>query len=106
MSEIKQRELIDEILDGMSGADFIAEFVGFFGPQRAAALVGWAIIWGVRGIENGPEYRSMLEAQGLSRSTAFRASADFRRFRDHLEEKYSMPVPYDRIVRKLGQLAL
>lgn len=102
MAEVKQRELIDEILDGMSGTEFLREFVGFFGAHRAASLVGWAILWGVQGIENGPEFRAKLEAEGLSRATVYRASADFRRFRDHLESVYHVPVPFDRIVSKLG----
>lgn len=105
MTKDKQRELIDEILDNMTQAEFIAEFVKFFGAQRAATLVGWAVLWGVQGIENGSDYRAKLEGQGLSRSTAFRASADFRRFREHLEDRYSMAVPYDSIFRKLGKLA-
>lgn len=106
MGEVRQRELIDDIVDNMSDREFFDRFVGFFGLKRALSLAGWTILFGVAGIENGPEYRAMLEAKGLSRSTAYRASADLRRFRDHLEEEYSMQVPFDRIVRKLGRVAL
>lgn len=105
MGEVKQRELIDELIDNMSDAEFFKEFVGFFGLKRALALAGWAVLFGVQGIENGPDYRAMLEAQGLSRSTAYRASADLRRFREHLEGQFHMPVPFDRIVRKLGTVS-
>jgi hypothetical protein len=106
MGENKQRELIDDILDNMSDLEFAERFCGFFGLKRALILVGWAVLFGVAGIENGPSYRAMLEEKGLSRSTAFRASADMKRFRDHLEAEYHMPVPFDRIVRKLGRVSL
>lgn len=106
MDDNKQRELVDEMIDNIPGHEFMAEFVKFFGVKRAMSLIGWLILWGVRGIENGPEYRAELEAQGLSRTTAFRASADCKRFRDHLEKKYSYPVPYTTIVRKIGTMSL
>lgn len=82
-------------------AELLSEFISFFGAKRAVQLAGWAVLWGVTGIENGPEFRRKLEAQGLSRATAYRASLDFRRFKEHLEAKDGRVVPMAWLVATL-----
>jgi hypothetical protein len=94
---MEKRREIDEVGD----AEFLSEFVSFFGAKRAVQLAGWAVLWGVSGVENGPEFRRRLEAQGLSRATAYRASFDFRRFKEHLEAKDGRPVPMAWLVSTL-----
>ncbi len=88
-------------VDQVGGAEFLSEFVSFFGARRAVQLAGWAVLWGVTGVENGPEFRRRLESQGLSRATAYRASLDFRRFKEHLEAKEGRPVPMAWVVSTL-----
>ncbi len=88
-------------VEQVGNAEFLSEFVSFFGAKRAVQLAGWAVLWGVSGVENGPEFRRRLEAQGLSRATAYRASLDFRRFKEHLEAKDGRPVPMAWLVSTL-----
>jgi hypothetical protein len=88
-------------VEQVGNAEFLSEFVSFFGAKRAVQLAGWAVLWGVTGVENGLEFRRRLEAQGLSRATAYRASLDFRRFKEHLEAKEGHPVPMAWVVSTL-----
>ena len=74
-------------VDDVGHIEFFTEFVKYFGLKRAVYLTGWAVLWGVAGVENGPEFREKLKAQGVSRATAFRIAQDFRRFQEHLEAK-------------------
>ncbi len=85
---MENRRDVDEVGD----AELLSEFVSFFGAKRAVQMAGWAFLWGVTGVENGPEFRRKLEAQGLSRATAYRAALDFRRFKEHLEANEGRPV--------------
>jgi hypothetical protein len=94
---MEKRRDVDEVGD----AEFLSEFVSFFGAKRAVQLAGWAVLWGATGVENGPEFRRKLEVQGLSRATAYRASFDFRRFKEHLEAKEGRPVPMAWLVSTL-----
>jgi hypothetical protein len=94
---VKKKRGVDEVGD----AELLSEFITFFGAKRAVQLAGWAVLWGVTGVENGPEFRRKLEAQGLSRATAYRAAFDFRRFKEHLEAKEGRPVPMAWLVRAL-----
>jgi hypothetical protein len=88
-------------VDAVGDAELLSEFVSFFGAKRAVQLAGWAVLWGVTGIENGPEFRKRLESQGLSRATSYRASLDFRRFKGHLESKDGRVVPMAWLVATL-----
>ncbi len=92
----KKRD-VDEVGDG----ELLSEFVSFFGAKRAVQLAGWAVVWGVTGVQNGPEFRRRLKAQGLSRATAYRASLDFRRFKDHLEARHGRLVPMPWLIATL-----
>jgi hypothetical protein len=64
-------------VDDMSDIEFARTMVDFFGPRRAAALVGYCALWTLLGIRS---------AKDLDRDpvTWYRAMADLRRFRDHL----------------------
>jgi hypothetical protein len=92
----KKRD-VDEVGD----AELLSEFVSFFGAKRAVHLIGWAVLWGVTGVENGPDFRKKLAAQGVSRATAYRAALDFRRFGEHLESKEGRPVSMAWVVNTL-----
>lgn len=89
------------IYEEMGDVEFMTEFFKFFGPRRAMQLMGWAVLWGVKGVEVGPEFREKLKVQGISQATAYRASLDFRRFRDFVEYRVGHPVTMDEIVAEL-----
>lgn len=57
------------------------EMLGLFGARRTATLLGWALMWGLRGVES----REDMLAVGLGNlSTRYRVLSDFRRLRAHL----------------------
>ncbi len=84
---MEKRREIDEV----PGGELLSDFVEFFGVKRAVYLIGWLFLWGVTGVENGPDFRKKLAAQGVSRATAYRAALDFRRFGEHIETKEGRP---------------
>lgn len=93
----ERRRLIAEV----GTVEFMSELFSFFGPHRALQLMGWAVLWGVTGVENGPEFRAKLKERGISQATAYRASLDFRRFRDHVEFRMGHPVTMEEVLSEL-----
>lgn len=94
--------VIDEIEDLM----LFREMVAFFGLRRFMELVGWAVLWGVMGIESVNELRKELETQGLSKSATYRAAADFKRLRVYLEEKYQRPVAFSEAIYTVSKIGI
>jgi hypothetical protein len=74
-------------VDDVGGVETVAELFNLFGTRRAVALIGWSTWWGVSGVTDLKELRLSLEARGLSYASAYRATADFRKFREYLESK-------------------
>jgi hypothetical protein len=71
-----------------------------FGGRRATELIGWAILLGAAGIENGPKLRHALKEAGYSQSAFYRALADFRAFGEFVEqEKGYRPTVHDVVER-------
>jgi hypothetical protein len=68
--------------------DLFREVVQLFGARRAATLLGWALMWGMAGVNS----REEMLAVGLgTMRTRYRVLADYRRLRDVLVEKgYSL----------------
>jgi hypothetical protein len=75
--------------------------VEMYGIKHTFSMIGWAVSWGARGIENGPEFRATLKENGLSRTTAYRISLDYRRLGDELEKRYGAPVDSDIIYNRV-----
>ena len=88
-------------IDELGVLEFMNEFWKFFGHLRGVQLFGWAMLWGVQGIENGPEFREKLKKEGFSRSAAYRASLDFRRFRMYIEQRVGHPVTNEELYEEL-----
>ncbi len=88
------------ILDEVGAVEFMSEFFKFFGTGRALTLIGWVTLWGVQGIENGPEFREELKKRGISRATAYRAALDFRRFRQFVEFRVGHPVTTEELLQE------
>lgn len=103
MQDTKQEAAVfDEIED----LTLFREMVAFFGLRRFMELVGWAVLWGVMGIESVNELRKELEAQGLSKSATYRAAADFKRLRVYLEEKYQRPFALVEAVQMVSKIGI
>jgi len=64
--------------------DLFRALVGSFGPGRAAAIVGYCVLFAVAGAESR---RDILAADVGSIETRYRVLADIRRFRAALVEK-------------------
>ncbi len=103
MSEQEQSLERRRILDEVGTVEFMGEFFKFFGTGRALQLLGWAALWGVQGVENGPAFREELKRRGISRATAYRASLDFRRFRQFVEFRIGSPVTTEELLNDLQQ---
>lgn len=88
----EQQKRRDELIDRLTPAQLVGVMIEMHGIKHTLTLIGWAINWGIRGIENGPEFRAKLEEQGLSRATAYRASLDYKRLGDELERRFGVPV--------------
>jgi hypothetical protein len=91
------------VLDELGAVGFMTEFFRFFGTGRALQLIGWAALWGVQGVENGPEFREELQRRGISRATAYRAALDFRRFKQFVEARAGHPVTNEELIADLEQ---
>lgn len=94
------------VFDEIEDLTVFREMVAFFGLRRFMELVGWAVLWGVMGIESVNELRKELEAQGLSKSATYRAAADFKRLRVYLEEKYQRPVGISEAILTVSKIGI
>lgn len=103
MSEQDQPLERRRILDEVGAVEFMSEFFKFFGTGRALQLIGWAAMWGVQGVENGPAFREEMKRRGISRATAYRASLDLRRFRQFVEFRVGHPVTTEELLQDLEQ---
>jgi hypothetical protein len=77
-----------EILDKMTGMEFLSLMKEFCGVRRSTELIGWLLLLGVAGIENGPKVRHSLEEAGYNDTSMYRAMADLRRFGEFIEKRY------------------
>lgn len=84
-TEQEQREL-DARLDAMNPFDFFRLMHECFSPVRVVELVGWAVIWGLQGVESVGEMRKSYENSGavIGRSAAYRAAGDYKLFADYI----------------------
>ncbi len=95
----KKREV-----DDVGPVEIVGELFNLFGTRRAVALIGWSTWWGVTGVTDVKELRLSLEARGLSYASAYRATADFRKFREYLESKEKRPFSVLEAVQVLRAL--
>ncbi len=65
-------------------------------------LVGWAVVWGLLGVESVRGMRQRYEEAGLTKSSAYRAAADFKVFADFLLERYGREFSMIEILRGLN----
>jgi hypothetical protein len=91
-------------VDDVGPVELLSELFAVFGIRRAVALIGWAAWWGVNGVADLKELRLSLEARGLSFASAYRATADFRKFRAHLESRENRPFSVAEAVQVLRAL--
>ena len=94
------------VFDELEDLTLFREMAAFFGLRRFMELVGWAVLWGVMGIESVNDLRKELEAQGLSKSATYRAAADFKRLRVYLEEKYQRPVAISEAIWTVSKIGI
>ncbi len=103
MSDQEQSLERRRILDEVGTVEFMGEFFKFFGTGRALQLLGWAALWGVQGVENGPAFREEMKKRGISRATTYRAALDFRRFRQFVEFRVGHPMTTEELLQDLKQ---
>lgn len=91
-------------IDDISGDEFFIEFIKFFGPERAMALMGWCLSFTFIGVYDPPKIRRQFEQKGLTKSALYRALADLRRFGEHLEAQNYTPVSLKSICLRVAAL--
>lgn len=97
-----EQQRLDEILDSMNAGQLMSEMSCLFGVGRVAELIGWAVIWGLTGVQSVRELRSKLEDRGMSQASAYRAATDFKRFGDHLYAKYHRRYDLPELLEKMA----
>jgi hypothetical protein len=77
----------------LSDRDFCREFTAFFSGGRSWQLVGFCVLYRLAGSPRAGELAKRgASVFGFKRSTVYRALADLRRFRLHLQAKGFAPV--------------
>jgi hypothetical protein len=91
-------------IDEVGELELFTELFKLFRAERAVQLIGWAVLWGVTNAEEPKKMREKLEQQGLSKSSTYRALADFRKFGEHLENKQNRPLKLVEVIQRLATL--
>jgi hypothetical protein len=92
-------------IDDIPADEFFIELIKFFGPERAMALMGWSISLALLGVYDPPKIRKELEQKGLTKSSMYRALADFRRFGEHLEQQNYTAVDLKSLCLRIASLS-
>lgn len=98
----EELKLAPVIMERMGSMQMLSAMQKCFGGRRATELIGWAILFAVAGIENGPKLRRALEQAGYSESAFYRALADYRKFAEFLEREYKHKVSLEEVVRLIS----
>jgi hypothetical protein len=96
--------LAPDLISKMGTIEFLSLLSKRFGGQRATELIGWGVLLGAAGIENGPKLRHALDQAGYSESAFYRALADLRKFGEFVEERYHQKMSVVELVRKISPL--
>lgn len=79
---LEEQARLAELVDGLSPLRMMQVMNDTVGIKRGAELVGWAVLWGLKGEPSGRELRLRLEEKGMTEASAYRALADYRRLGD------------------------
>jgi len=94
--------LAPELFKNMGSVQFLSLLTKCFPSRRATELIGWAVLLGAAGIENGPKLRHALDQAGYSESAFYRALADLRKFGEFVEREYHQKMTVVEVVRKIS----
>ena len=97
----REKALIDAVTDDLSPVKFFGEMKALFGTRRMVELIGYAVLWGVAGIDDVAEMRNRYEDAGLSEAAMYRAMRDYRRFGTVLLEKHGRRVEMKELLRRM-----
>lgn len=100
----EEMRLVNQAFDSLTPVAFFKEMVSVFGVRRTTDLIGWAVLWGVMGIEDVPQMRKKMFAEGMSDRAGYRAAADFRKFADHILRTYQRKMDMKEIIEKIATL--
>ncbi len=98
----EELKLAPVLIEGMPPMQFLGLIKKRFGVRRATELIGWAILMGAAGIENGPKVRHALEEVGYNDSAMYRAMADLRKLGEFVEQEYHAKMTVQQLVVKIG----
>ena len=94
---------VEAVMRPVGDFELLDEMVVMFGPRRTMELIGWAVRWTLTGeVEDADAARRHLIKQGMGRSSVYRALADFRRLRDHIDETEGRKVSMREFLTRLG----
>lgn len=100
----QERERLEGIVDALSPMEFFRAMHECHGSRRCMELAGWAVVWGLLGVESVRDMRRRYEEAGLTKSSAYRAAADYRLFADFLLVKYGREFEMKEILRGLTNM--
>lgn len=82
----EEQARLEAFIDRIGPARLFSLMKEEFGLRRMAELIGWLFIWQVQGIDKPSELRKKLQAEGMARTTAFRAAHEMKEFADKVLE--------------------
>jgi hypothetical protein len=97
----QEKKLVRDVVDDLNPVQFFADMQECFGTRRMVELVGYAVLWGVLGVEDVAAMRRRYEEAGLSRTGMFRAAADYKKLGDFLLKKHGRRVEMKELLRRM-----
>ncbi len=95
-------ELAPGIIEKMGPVQFLSLLTRCFPGRRSTELIGWVVLLGAAGLDNGPKLRHALREAGYSESAFYRALADLRKFGEFVEQEYHAKMSVADLVRKIS----
>jgi hypothetical protein len=102
----EEQERLNRLVDIMSPVVMVRELSNLFGAERATALLGWAIIWGIAGVESVADLRRKMEVDGFTKSASYRAIRDWRKFSDYVLGEYGERVEAVELMRIAARIGI
>ena len=97
----EEKEYLNRAVDDLNPVQFFAAMQNCFGTRRMVELVGYAVLWGVLGVEDVAAMRRRYEEAGLSERAMFRAASDYKKFGDYLLREYGRRVQLKELLQRM-----
>jgi hypothetical protein len=89
------------VVDALSPGEFFKSMRDCFGTRRMIELIGYAVLWGVLGVDDLGSMRRRYEEAGLSERSMYRAAADYKKFGDYLFREHNQRLELKEMLRRM-----